>query len=230
MPDSPSLDVFLLKALRHGFQSIGQVAVLPSCSAAEITPDTRFCLCHEADQETAIQDDTSLELFDTPESARRIALENDAGEYRPLHSSPDLRRGWILHVEGVQNLRLALDFLYPAAIGMWLAHRNGSLEDHSFRDKLARQTGMYRSANRISNTRAQQLLRRLCDPKTGCLKKILWKIDATTPVSSLPPEKFDSATNNENYSRCPLLCQEACNIAVAEARKEARKEVIVVPG
>ncbi len=230
MPDSPSLNDFLLEALRNGFRSIGQVAVLPSVAAADIGADTRFSLCHESDRETASQGDTSLEPFDTPESARRIALENDAGEYRPLHSSPDLRRGWILHLEGVQNLRLALDFLYPAAIGMWLAHRNGSLEAHSFRDKLARQTGMYRSANRISNTRAQQLLRKLCDPSSGCLKKILWKIDPTTPVASLPPEKFDTATKNGDYTRCPLLCQEACNIAVAEARKEARKEVIVVPG
>lgn len=217
----PDLDQFLSQALDKGFRAIGQVAILRPYAERGVFA----ALCHKDDADTAAANPESLARHHGPDAARIIALEDDHGEYRPLRSAPNLRHGWLLTVESIQDLRLALDFLYPAALGMWRAYREGSLQTQDFRDKLARQTGMYRSANRISNTRARQMLRRLCDPATGCLKKILWKIDPDTPLAVLSPEKFlvmDSGTE------CPLLCQEACNIAVSEARKEARNEVIVV--
>ena len=87
---------------------------------------------------------------------------------------------------------------------------------------------MYRSANRLSDTRAQSLVRRVCNPATGCLKRILWPISGTTAIASLPPAKFLDHGQPPGPREIPLLCQEACNILVAEARVEARNEVIVI--
>jgi len=216
MPTLP-LDDFLSHALENGLRTIGEAAILTPCPAT----GKHYALCHRDDAAST----ETLAQHQGPEAARTIALQDDNGEYRPLRSAPNLRHGWLLTLDSIPDLRLALDFLYPAALGMWRAHRNGTLAPLDFRAKLARQTGMYRSANRISNTRARKLLRTLCDPATGCLKKILWQIDPDTPVAGLPPEKF---TLPETWSECPLLCQEACNIAVSEARKEARNEVIIV--
>ena len=94
------------------------------------------------------------------------------------------------------------------------------------RDTLNRQTGMYRVAGKITDEQIDALVGRFCRSDGGCLRTILWRRDATGSVAStrLPPEKFDPA-----YDQCggpaqprtdliPMLCQEACNLLVAEAR------------
>jgi 4Fe-4S iron-sulfur cluster binding domain/DR2241 stabilising domain len=208
--------------LDHGFRRIGQILILsPEESGRE-----SWSLCHHEDAESARSGGGGLEVQHGASLARAIALYNDEGEYRPLRSSPDLKRGWLLGVDGVAGIREALDHFYPAALGLWRSHLEERLTPVSFREKLQRQTGMYRSANRISDTRAQSLIRRVCHPESGCLKRILWEVSPGTPVASLPACKFPEVRNGEQ--EIPLLCQEACNILVAEARVEARNEVIVI--
>jgi len=55
------------------------------------------------------------------------------------------------------------------------------------------------------------------------LRTIQWKRDLSdAPASTLlPPEKFDPGFDQtgREESTLPLLCQEACNLLVAEARK-----------
>lgn len=203
---------------------IGQVAIL----APSETGSASWLLCHTADREAALAGGGDLERFTSAEDARGVALSNEDGEYRPLRFSPDLRRGWLLELADPEQLRLALDHLYPAALGLWRSHLRGAPGTTTLREKLQRQTGMYRSANRISDTRAQGLIRRVCHPSTGCLKRILWPISSDHEVHSLPPEKFLDRGAPPAPDEIPLLCQEACNILVAEARIEARNEVIVI--
>jgi sirohydrochlorin cobaltochelatase len=74
---------------------------------------------------------------------------------------------------------------------------------------------MYRVTQRLTDAEAQALIARSCCSDGGCLKTILWRISPELPVNSLPVEKFTARGGDE----WPLLCHEACNILVAEARK-----------
>ena len=48
-----------------------------------------------------------------PEDAIEIAKHDDAGNYRPLKTAPNLRHGWRLELETLEDLRRALDYFYP---------------------------------------------------------------------------------------------------------------------
>lgn len=210
--------------LEEGKRRLGQVSILPPSE----TGKEGWFLCHVNDRAIALAGGDGLEKSIDPETARSVALYNDKGEYRPLRSSPDLRQGWLLSLTDLSEVRLALDHLYPAALGLYRSLQQGQPGIVTFREKLQRQTGMYRSANRISDTRAQGLIRRVCNPEGGCLKRILWPISSEHDVHSLAPEKFLDRGAPPRSDEIPLLCQEACNILVAEARVEARNEVIVI--
>ena len=112
-------------------------------------------------------------------------------------------------------------------LAAWEAHR---LTTTPLRETLDRQTGMYRAAAKISDDEIDALVGRLCRSQggaPGCLRTILWARDATgaRPSLRLPLDKFiaplDQTGRGENVM--PLLCQEACNLLVAEARKVVRE-------
>src|SRR5437764_13434814 len=69
----------------------------------------KFEVLHHADADRA-----DLQLFNTPQAAREIARFDEAGNFRPLKSAPNLRRGWRLALSSIAQLREALDFFYPA--------------------------------------------------------------------------------------------------------------------
>ncbi len=158
--------------------------------------------------------------YHSPEDARMLANFDDDGNYRPLKTAPNLRRGWALWLHGDEELLRALNYFYPAMVGAWFAHQRGELTPLHLRETLARQTGMYRVTQKLSDEQAQLLVGRVCRSDGGCLKTILWRVDAGVPVCSLPTEKF---TIREGGA-LPLLCHEACNLLVAEARKVVKAE------
>ena len=123
------------------------------------------------------------------------------------------------------DLLLALDQFYPACVGLFLAQQGGILEIESLREKLNRQTGMYRFARSISDAGAQALIQQVCGPAHQCAKKILWKIDDATPLADSEASRFNGIPGDlpENEA-IPLLCREACNHFVAECRKRAKAE------
>ncbi|HEY5895688.1 MAG TPA: DR2241 family protein [Chthoniobacterales bacterium] len=158
-----------------------------------------------------------LILHNDAYAAREIAKFDAAGNYRPLKSAPNLQRGWKLILPDAESLRLALDFFYPAMLGTWL----GTPRPVHLRETLNRQTGMYRVAAKLMDPEADRLIGEVCDPKAKCLKTILWRIDEHTPITTLPPEKFDlHADLLGRTGRCMSLpCEEACNVLVAAARE-----------
>ena len=141
-----------------------------------------------------------LETLTRPEEVRALVNFDAAGAFRPLKTAPDLQRGWRMLVPDAAALRLVLDYLYPAMSGVWLSHTRGGLTPVAFRETLARQSGMYRVTQKITDDEARALIDRVC---AGCLKCRLW--DAQTP----------RVAANE----LPLLCHEACNLLVARARE-----------
>ena len=158
-----------------------------------------------------------------PEDAGALALYDDVGAYRPLKTAPNLRHGWRLVVPDAAGLELALGLFYPARLGAWRAFEKGRLAATPWRETLARQTGMYRVTQKITDAQADEMVGRFCRSDGGCLRTILWRRDAAggVPSAQLPPEKYDPAYDQTGEGAgefIPLLCQEACNLLVAEAR------------
>jgi sirohydrochlorin cobaltochelatase len=139
------------------------------------------------------------------EAARHLANRDAAGAFRPLRTAPNLARGWRLLLGNLRDVRRALDYFYPAMLGVAESHRRGELPPVPLRATLARQTGMYRITQKITDAQARVMIDRFC---AGCLKQRLWEIATANPQPpAFPPHEH------------PLLCHEACNLLVAEARK-----------
>ena len=202
------------------------------------------------------RDDESLDQFQIyreAEDAVEIAKYDDAGNYRPLKTAPNLRHGWRLQLATVEELRHALDYFYPGRLAVFAAWKSAYLKTTSLRETLDRQSGMYRVAAKASDQQINDLVADFCRSDGGCLRTILWKRDRNGVIAStkLPKQKFDfaydqvmaacsrrpagdacasrppsshSGVAGSEAATVPLLCQEACNLLVAECRKVVKGE------
>jgi sirohydrochlorin cobaltochelatase len=189
---SRDLTAALAAWLAGGGARVGQVAI-------HSTPEG-FELRHHEDEARG-----DLTLFTRWEDARSLANTDDAGAFRPLKTAPTLRHGWRLALHEVGAVRKALDYFYPAMLGVAESFSRGDLTTVPLRAMLARQSGMYAVTKTIGDEQARAMIDRFC---AGCLKRRLWEIDAPNPT----PVPF-------SVGELPLLCHEACNLLVAEARK-----------
>jgi sirohydrochlorin cobaltochelatase len=226
-PIERALDAAL--ANRFGF---GQIVVQKT--------NDGFVLSHLNDEGRA-----DLQTFRNAEDAVEIAKYDDAGNYRPLKTAPSLCRGWRLELSALEELKLALDYFYPGRLAVFAAWKAGQLFTTPLRETLQRQSGMYRVAAKISDEQINDLIGDFCRSDGGCLRTILWKRDqrGTIPSTKLPPEKFDpaqdqiqtpggpgssafaeAAADEPLPATLPLLCQEPCNLLVAECRKVVKGE------
>lgn len=197
--------------LKQGSDSIGEIAIVTNA-------DGSFTLCHVTDRGKE-----GLEPHHEPESARIIAQYDAAGAFRPLRTAPTLKRGWRLDLATLDELRLALDFFYPAALGMAQAMGQGTLAPTPLREVLGRQTGMYRFTNTITDEQAHAMVGKCCANK-NCLRRILWPL---TPAQPLEAAAAAKTLPNHMPGSIPLLCIEACTHIVSAARKIARENVEV---
>ena len=176
---------------------------------------TGFALSH--------RDDQGRSNLARTQDATAIAKFDDAGKYRPLKTAPNVRHGWRLDLANTHELRLALEVFYPGRLATFLAFEEDRLTTTPLRQTLQRQSGMYRVAATISETQLDVVVANFCRSDGGCLRTILWKRDASgaTASTKLPPEKFDPKREQTGAGKSciPLLCQEACNLLVAECRK-----------
>jgi sirohydrochlorin cobaltochelatase len=204
--------------------TLGQVSVRP-------LPGGGFRLSHRDDEERV----DPPEVFQDAEAALALARLDDNGNYRSLKTAPNLRHGWQIDVGSIGELRRALDFFYPGRLAMVEAREEHRLTATPLRESLGRQTGMYRVAANISDAQVDELVGCFCRSDGGCLRTILWKRDAsgTIPSTKLPSEKFDPdfdqtlaafADIRTGCVNVPLLCQEACNLLIAECRKAVKRE------
>src|SRR5262249_4922031 len=175
--------------------------------------------------------------------AIEIAKYDEAGKYRPLKNAPNLRHGWRVELATVEELARALGYFYPGRMALFTTWKSGQLKTTRLRQTLDRQSGMYRVAARISDSQIDDLVANFCRSDGGCLRTILWKRDQENAIAStkLPKEKFDPAydqvtsicsrrpageprSSHSEAALVPLLCQEACNLLVAECRKIVKGE------
>jgi sirohydrochlorin cobaltochelatase len=215
-----SITTDLRNLLRSGIHRIGEL---------EIQADVYgypYVLCHWRDAELSTEPALGgLDLHEGPSAARDLSTYSEDGIYRFTKGQVNLKRGWVMALETEEELRQALDQFYPACLGLFLAHRKGELDVENLRDKLERQTGMYRFARTISDAGAQQLVREVCGPAHQCAKKILWKLDSQTPLEDSEASRFRGIPGDlPDAEAIPLLCREACNHFVAECRRVAKAE------
>jgi hypothetical protein len=171
----------------------GQVIIRPASPAG-------YSVRHRDDAQAE-----DLEASEDPRSAREIAKLAENGEYRPLKSSPNLRRGWEIRVADARGLATAMNYLYPAGVVHWYLHREGRLELTSFRENAARQSGIYKRVQRLSDEGVQDAARACCEDAV-CLKTTLWDVDESTPLG---------VDRGEGEIPCP----EPCSIFVSFARR-----------
>ena len=202
--------------------TFGEVLIRP-------LPQGAFQLCHRDDAPPA----TMPQAFRNANDAFEIARLDDEGNYRPLKTAPNLRHGWQLELASEEDLHQALDFFYPGRLAVLGAFNANKLKTTPLRETLGRQTGMYRAAANISDQQLDCLIADFCRSDRGCLRTILWKRDhsGTIPSTKLPPEKYDVSYDQALTGSAepvdvnfPLLCQESCNLLVAECRKVVKGE------
>src|SRR5206468_2838964 len=146
------------------------------------------------------------------EDAIEIAKYDDAGNYRPLKTAPNLRHGWRLELDTLEELRRALDYFYAGRLAVFAAWKSGKLQTTPLRETLNRQSGMYRIAAKISDTQIDNLVSDFCRSNGGCLRTILcqragagalaWTECSSTTAQSLFPEIESSMLGNLMRSKC----------------------------
>ena len=63
--------------------------------------------------------------FEAQKTPVEIAKDDHAGNYRPLKMAPNLRHGWRLERETLDDLRRSLDYFYPGRLAVFAAWKNG---------------------------------------------------------------------------------------------------------
>ncbi len=175
-------------------REFGQVLVRP------LPPPGGYELRHLVDRDAA-----GLEAYDDPRAARELARLTESGEHRPLKSSPNLRRGWVLRVADTQGLSVAMNYLYPAGVIHWHLYREGKLDITNYRENAARQSGIYKRVQHLSDEGVQNAARACCEDAV-CLKKTLWGVDARNPLAM-------------DRGEGEIPCPEPCSIFVSFARR-----------
>ncbi len=179
--------------------------------------DGSWLLHHIADP----ADDIGLKEISDIAAAREVVLNDEAGKFRALKTAPNLRRGWRLTVGG-SEINAALDAIYPGAPGLWRHFKSDTLKPVPLRETLARQTGMYRFANTISDDDAERMIACECDAKTKCLRRITWNLAQAQPIASLAIDKQPPPLKSKDNPH--LICVEACTHLVSAAREIAKAD------
>lgn len=198
----------LARLIKDGYNALGELEFVET--------STGYRLYHWADRNSLGE----ARVYHSPEDARQIAKYDSAGAYRPLKGAPNLPMGWLIELTNIDALKTALDFFYPAAIATWLAYQAGTAHPVCLRQTLNRQTGMYRITRKLSDDRAENLVKEACRSDTRCLRTILWGMVENRPPNFLPSSKSDPSFDQAGQKRAalPFLCLEACNLLVATAR------------
>src|SRR5260370_11023528 len=116
----------------------------------------RFILFNREDE--AHED---LQTLRSAEDAIDIAKYDDAGNYRPIKTAPNLRHGWRLELDTLEAVMRALDYFYPGRLAAFAAWKSDKLQTTPLRETLDRQSGMYRVAAKISDSQIDNLVCRL---------------------------------------------------------------------
>ena len=98
-----------------------------------------------------------------------------------------------------------MNYFYPAGIVHWYLHREGRLGLTNFRENAARQSGIYKRVQRLSDRGVRDAASACCEDAV-CLKKTLWDVDEDTPLDI-------------HRGEGEIPCPEPCSVFVSFARR-----------
>lgn len=130
---------------------------------------------------------------------RQWARTGEDRAYRPLSGARGLRRGWHTRVP-IEQLRDALDAVYPLAPLHIARAASGDLRIASAADVLGRQSGRYQAVRELGATAIRAVRETLCDDV--CLRTPFWVGNPALEEGTIP-------------------CPEPCSVFVSLAREVA---------
>src|SRR5207253_11462648 len=107
-------------ALAGGACHIGEIAIWPAKGG--------FALSHRDDKQLK-----ECQVSGNAQDALEIAKLDDAGNYRPLKTAPNLRHGWRLEMATLNEVGRALDYLYPGRLAIFAAWKGEQLKTKTLR-------------------------------------------------------------------------------------------------
>jgi sirohydrochlorin cobaltochelatase len=173
----------------------------PSWTIGQVRIEPGFTLRHVDDAGR-----TDLRPLKSLADLRELIRLDEDGAFRPLRAAPNLRRGWTFAAPEVEDVRAALDYLYPAELANWKLWQAETLPVTPWQETADRQTGRFRIVRELDEDAVRKLVAENCE--RGCLKHRLW-----SPVAQKIAEEAGGI---------PLLCPEACNYLVGKAREELK--------
>ncbi len=164
-----------------GFPSVGREPLIEAVRAAGWIEFGQLTLSLHEVRPTEFDFERPMIEFDQP-GALRDHLRRDP--FRPLATSTDLPRDWIVRITRRAQIHAVVETVYPGAVADW-AQRE-SLTVTSLEALAARQTGMYRQIDQLADSKRAETVEQVCGE---CVRQPTW---------------FDGA-------REPIPCAEACN-------------------
>ena len=110
--------------------------------------------------------------------------------FRPLPTSTDLPRDWVVRVSRREQLHAVVETIYPGVVAEWA--RRDTMAITALEDLAARQTGIYRRAADLAPAQRAAAVIQLCG---RCVRQPTW------------------FSGNPN----PIPCAEACNLWLSRA-------------
>ncbi|MBC7814903.1 MAG: hypothetical protein H7175_27345 [Burkholderiales bacterium] len=141
---------------------------------------------------TADIDRDNLTTLDNPSTLRKWVRETHS--FRPLPTSNDLPNGWRIDIDTPEKLAAVVETVYPGALADCAANCGGTLKVNSVENVAARQTGMFRALNQLSQAQQAFVVAGVCG---NCVRTASWFHGETRPGA--------------------LSCPEPCNIWMSKA-------------
>ena len=138
---------------------------------------------------------------------RGLAQTTAEGAFRPVKTAPNLRRGWYHAAATDADLESALDVLYPGALVDWWSAAQADPPVQHYREFTARQSGIYRVTQQLSDAEAAAVIRAGCHAES-CLRRRHWS------VAGLRPEGAEAG-------KSVIPCLEPCPVLLEFARQAA---------
>ncbi len=170
-----------------GFPSVGRDALIEVVRAnGWIELGELTITLHEV-RPTEIDFEREIVEFSDPAALRDHVRRQP---FRPLPTSTDLPRDWVVRVNQRAQLHAVVETIYPGVVAEWA--RRASLTVTALDDVAARQTGIYRRAADLSPSQRAATVIQLCG---RCVRQPTW------------------FSGNPN----PIPCAEACNLWLSRA-------------
>ncbi|MEQ8678051.1 MAG: CbiX/SirB N-terminal domain-containing protein [Aggregatilineales bacterium] len=135
--------------------------------------------------------------LNTPQALRDHIRENP---FRPLATSTDLPRDWIIPVDQIEDIPAIVDTIYPATISAWSAGRKGCFVVGSLEKTIARQKGNFQQLNTLPDSAITQTITAICG---ACVKRPAWAGEKV--------HRINETTHKD------IPCPEPCNFWLSKA-------------